>query len=334
MARSHNFILSLLCFSGLVKNGLAFWTAAPEMAQRPSRVRTTLDPESVLIIKRTTMNDHLMVSSSQRMDLSTEQRKLFILLRQRLGILRESPSSLPTVSLPSTAILRSKTRRWLSLTRRFAWTFPLLLCLIPPFNCMATTSIGFPEWWKMVDLSHLWSKSSTACTFFLLSNIAYGASGFVLYKTFPMEKRIGNSSVSDGSGGRLNSLGWAWSHYTWLSFWLLGAGIISATFHAIQTVADYTLAESWCFLDHGIALSAFLYFWTHCGAPRLPTLIPGTLGVVCLCNPVPAAYELTHSAWHVLSAVAALAWGLQGRDQRRYQLERAFISKGLQQQAT
>jgi hypothetical protein len=99
---------------------------------------------------------------------------------------------------------------------------------------------------------------------------------------------------------------------------------MSTIFHIVQAVGDPLLAEALCYLDHGIAISGGLYFWHICGRPSKTTLAIGSVGIVALCLPLRPGYAWLHSAWHFLSAAAAVAWTQQGKTQRRQVLLQAL----------
>lgn len=204
---------------------------------------------------------------------------------------------------------------------QWMWTIPLLLCCAPLYG------YRFPDWWAMVDLSKLWNLAPDKAFVFLTSNVSYLLGGLILWCKFPALSISTRNTQQDGR--RKHSLlpsRVLFSRYTWLSLWVWLAGLVSLTFHSVQTVAPYHIAEAWCFVDHGVAIASVAYFWTVCGPPTWPVwLTGGVLGGICLSNPVSSWYVWTHSIWHVLSAAAAIFWGIQHRGQRRARIELAIL---------
>ncbi|GKY98203.1 hypothetical protein MPSEU_000778000 [Mayamaea pseudoterrestris] len=210
------------------------------------------------------------------------------------------------------------------------WAFPMTLCLVPVIckfmlNMDATT----PAFWKMVDMQFVHSLPHGAATVgaFLFSNIAYFMSGlYLLLKS--TSQSIKTTTLGRLSDSRLPQIQLPpLTRTSALGYWILAAGLISTLFHSVQALGDYTVAESWCYLDHGIAISAGLYFWKVCGPPAKHALSFGVPGLVCLAVTPQAAYTCLHSVWHFLSAGAAVAWGLQAysKDDQRVKLELAFL---------
>ena len=240
--------------------------------------------------------------------------------------------------------------------RKHWWSWPLTLCLVPliTFLCWQTTP-STPTWWKLVNvrdtfLSHTYGELLQ--TIFLASNVSYLLAGLYLWYKFPPLSRPlvryddkpqqrsrtkkdttnnKNSTNKNLSASRVsmilaalvhnNPLGRiALSQQFFLGAWVLLAGLVSTIFHSVQTLGDYAIAEGWCYLDHGVAISAILYFFRICGRPNKIVWTLGGTGLVALS--IPNGYAWLHSVWHVLSAAAAVVWGLQQKAERREQLER------------
>jgi hypothetical protein len=172
------------------------------------------------------------------------------------------------------------------------WSLPMLLCLIPVYtHAIHATPAVTPSWWKLVSCRHLLRETLHVAAF-LGSNISYYAAGVYLLAgpKFPVGLGVG----------------------------VLSAGTVSTVFHAVQALGDYRLAESLCYLDHGVAISSALYFWHTCGRPSRLTWMLGVAGLVALAAPAGGGdvYPGLHSAWHFLSAGAAVAWALDGKSLR------------------
>jgi len=232
------------------------------------------------------------------------------------------------------------------------WALPLLLCAVPLYTLAAWQTLPTtPSWWKLVSVDHLWKSPDGpfVVAMFMLSNISYFMAGLYLLRKFPFvkssttESETGDNGISSGattikSAGRLASLSLLKpsmssmtagtpSRYTWLGIWTLLAGAVSTIFHAVQTYGEYSVAEGWCYLDHGIAISAILYFFRTCGMPGKSALALGAAGLVALSLPLKPGYAWLHSTWHLLSAGSAVLWALQGRAVRRARLEEALLAR-------
>ena len=96
-----------------------------------------------------------------------------------------------------------------------------------------------------------------------------------------------------------------------LGLWILTAGLISTVFHSVQALGSYSVAESLCYIDHGVAISASFYFLDTCGLPSKRVLALGLAGLAALAFTYPS-YAFLHSSWHFLSAAAATKWAIEG----------------------
>lgn len=189
-----------------------------------------------------------------------------------------------------------------SFVQKFWWTFPLALCLAPAFfQTVLRQTITTPHFWKMVNMEYILHCPDAAFVIscFLGSNIAYFLAGGFLLHRFPAR------SLQPG-------LGW----------WILSSGLISTIFHTVQAIGDHALAEGLCYVDHGIAGAAVLYYWNVCGFPpsskRFWAL--ALLGLAALSCPIKPGYAWLHSTWHFLSAGAAIVWAMEGKLQRKQRL--------------
>jgi hypothetical protein len=187
-----------------------------------------------------------------------------------------------------------------------------------------------------VNLESFWHGSPADSTSthslmsaFLWSNVSYLLAGLYLLRRYPMMKSLDSAVLRSSRASLLSPFAPLLAKYvpsrgTWLSLWLLLSGFVSTLFHAVQAYGDYAVAEGWCYLDHGVAISATLYFLHYCKAPRRLTWVVGGLGVALLALPLPG-YLFLHSTWHVLSAGAATLWALQPSAQRRARLEKCLV---------
>eukprot|EP00529_Nitzschia_sp_RCC80_P024072 CAMPEP_0113488718 /NCGR_PEP_ID=MMETSP0014_2-20120614/26161_1 /TAXON_ID=2857 /ORGANISM="Nitzschia sp." /LENGTH=447 /DNA_ID=CAMNT_0000382439 /DNA_START=180 /DNA_END=1523 /DNA_ORIENTATION=- /assembly_acc=CAM_ASM_000159 len=109
-------------------------------------------------------------------------------------------------------------------------------------------------------------------------------------------------------------------NFAFLALWIGTAGVVSTIFHSVQAFnGSRGFAETLCYVDHAVAITAGLYFWKTCGRPTTTVALIGALSLVTLVVTEPA-YELLHSSWHLLSAITATRWALDGyarRIQRR-----------------
>ena len=178
----------------------------------------------------------------------------------------------------------------------------MLLAIIPVYCAVFQgTCVSMPAWWPMVKMDMIRQSNAAAfvITGFLLSNIAYFVSGCFLLKKFPL-KTMEKGLI------RLQP-----TKFSYLGLWILTAGLVSTIFHSVQALGSPALAESLCYLDHGIAISAGGYFLNTCGFPSKKVL---TLGIAALATLVitDPCYTVLHSTWHFLSAAVATTWAVEG----------------------
>lgn len=191
---------------------------------------------------------------------------------------------------------------------QYWWTFPMILCFVPliSHSLFQHTALT-PDFWKMVNMQYIAESPDALMVIgcFLGSNIAYIIAALFLLIRYP--SRI----LPRGIG-----------------LWILSAGVISTIFHSVQAIGDTIIAEALCYVDHGIAATAILYFWNVCGKPPPESKkfwLLAISGLVALCCPLKPGYAWLHSTWHFLSAGAAVVWALEGklrRKQRIFQLIR------------
>lgn len=180
------------------------------------------------------------------------------------------------------------------------WTFPMILAVWPAYRwfCLSVPTVT-PNWWKMTCMQYIRKSPDqfAVVSLFLLSNASYfltSACFFGLSSKWAMPYQ--NKKIQ----------------FTDLGYGVLACGFVSTVFHSLQAHATNLISEAACFVDHGVALTCFLYFCRVCGLPRQKrVLVTGGIGLLALALPLQPAYTWLHSAWHVLSALAALLWGLQ-----------------------
>jgi len=184
------------------------------------------------------------------------------------------------------------------------WVFPMILAIVPVYCAVFEgTCASMPEWWPMVKMDYIRQSKDAALVIggFLMSNIAYFMSGAFLLNRFPF--RISTK----GSLPKLK----ASTEFSFLGVWILMAGIVSTIFHSVQALGSYALAESLCYIDHAVALTAGFYYLQLCGFPSKKTLSVGITSLFTLVFTYPN-YAFLHSAWHFLSAAAATLWAVEG----------------------
>jgi hypothetical protein len=151
-----------------------------------------------------------------------------------------------------------------------------------------------PSFWPLVTLDSVLHSPYASITLgtFLLSNIAYFVSGVYLYLRYHHF-----SEATD----RDPLLGGA----------VLTAGTVSTIFHTVQALGLTSVAESLCFIDHGVAISSVFYFFRRCGWPSKRTWVLSLTGLITLAIHE-VGYAWLHSVWHLLSSSAAVIWARDG----------------------
>lgn len=241
------------------------------------------------------------------------------------------------LSLTSNTLPRRLSRSRWKLAKRYWWSLPLALCLVPLYTSFVGHSPpATPSWWKLVNLESFWHESPadslsahSLMSVFLWSNASYLLAGLFLLRRYPMLKARDSAMLRSSRASLLSPFTVLLTKYvpsrgTWLSLWLLLSGLVSTLFHAVQAYGDYAVAEGWCYLDHGVAISATLYYLHYCKAPQRLTWMVGGLGIALLAAPLPG-YLFLHSTWHFLSAGAATLWATQPSARRRARLERCLV---------
>lgn len=200
------------------------------------------------------------------------------------------------ISKTSTTVSNVLVKSW--------WHLPMLLALVPLYTVVFHgTYASMPHWWQVVNMEYIRKSQSAAIVIggFLLSNIAYFVSGSYLVNRFPFKPaKKGLLPIQP-------------TRFTMLGIWILLAGAVSTIFHSVQALGSYAIAESLCYVDHGVAISASFYYFKTCGLPSRKVFAIGIAGLAALVLTYPS-YALLHSAWHFLSAAAATKWAVEGYD--------------------
>lgn len=197
--------------------------------------------------------------------------------------------------------------------RQSWWCFPMLLFLVP-FICFLNGSCAqMPSWWAMSNLKYLQSSKVgiLICCGFLSSNIFYFLSGLYLLNVIkPIQwKRVHRSSQALA---KIYSNDWD----PILGWLVLCSGGMSLLYHSFQALGPLNVAESLCFIDHGLAISSFFCFFDKCGIPSLKTLAIGLSSLLLLVIHGDV-YPIVHSIWHLLSACTTVSWASDGAKRRR-----------------
>ena len=225
--------------------------------------------------------------------------------------------TLPVISIPLLVTqFRFLGTMGRNILRNWWWSSPMALAALPACNwALFQKALLTPEWWKMTCMEYI--RHSPDCLWvvsvFLLSNISYFLVAACFFGT-TKETSAPDSQFTVSLGGETREV----STYSDLGVGVAACGIVSAFFHTLQAMGTSAWAEAACYMDHGFALTTFLYFWRVCGSPfqRKRVWITGVIGLGALAVPAKPGYAWLHSSWHVLSAVTALLWGLQKKPPR------------------
>eukprot|EP00521_Asterionellopsis_glacialis_P015711 CAMPEP_0195296690 /NCGR_PEP_ID=MMETSP0707-20130614/19983_1 /TAXON_ID=33640 /ORGANISM="Asterionellopsis glacialis, Strain CCMP134" /LENGTH=271 /DNA_ID=CAMNT_0040358273 /DNA_START=300 /DNA_END=1115 /DNA_ORIENTATION=+ len=217
--------------------------------------------------------------------------------------------------------------------RRSWWVLPMFLALVPVYCAIVHQANAVtPSWWKLVKVDSILKSDSASLLVgaFLLSNLSYFFSGLYLLFVYPKKALMtttnnNNSVVEQPMKTTTTPTTHHHHHHKSLASWMLAAGAVSTIFHAVQALGPYEMAESFCYLDHAVALSAGGYFLKRCGNPSLRTWAVGGAGLTLLC--LNSGYAFLHSAWHFVSAAAAVAWAHDGMEKKKVQqqVNRVFV---------
>jgi len=198
---------------------------------------------------------------------------------------------------------------WQTTTWKFVqeswWLCPMVLAFVPIYTAVIQGKCAcMPDWWQVVRMDSI--RQSKDATFiisgFLISNIAYFASGAYLLGRFPVlwiKKRRSLFPLVKPTS------------FSMLGIWILLAGTVSTIFHSVQALGSHTISESLCYVDHAVAISAAFYFVKRCGVPSWRVWTIGIISLLALAISHPS-YAAIHSLWHFLSAATATQWALEG----------------------
>jgi hypothetical protein len=219
--------------------------------------------------------------------------------------------------------------------KEYWWTSPMLLLVVPLYcGLFLQSHASMPSWWSVTNMDHVHRCSAAAASAtatasaspstllsstavvlgtFLGSNIAYFVSSVYLAIRFGMirlKRRPDNALVSK----------FQWPpvvpNFAFLSLWTGTAGVVSTIFHSVQAFCgNRGFAETLCYIDHAVAITAICYFWKTCGRPTTTVSLIGAVALLTLVVTEPG-YAFLHSSWHLLSAIAATRWALDGYARR------------------
>ncbi len=184
------------------------------------------------------------------------------------------------------------------------WILPMALSFVPIYCAIFKgTCASMPYWWPVVKMNYIRQSRDASLIIggFLFSNIAYFISGSILLQRFPFR------AVENGV------LPIKPTKFSMLAVWILLAGTVSTIFHSVQALGSHAIAESLCYVDHGVAISACFYFFHTCGVPSKRVWALGIVGLAALIFTDPG-YAILHSAWHFLSAAAATRWAIESHE--------------------
>jgi len=144
--------------------------------------------------------------------------------------------------------------------RQSWWTFPMLIILFPILSAFNGTYAKMPSWWSFVHIDHLRNNKigQLICTAFLLSNAFYFVSGLYLLNKVKLRNLSFNAKTSIGSSKDASAYK---ARYPMLGWLVLCSGMISLLYHTFQALGPLPVAESLCFIDHGLAISSFFLFF-------------------------------------------------------------------------
>lgn len=229
----------------------------------------------------------------------------------------ESSSSPSTRFLIPEQILQSRTAIYQFCTstaksswnvlKRCWWALPMSLAIVPVYSALVCKVWPtMPYWWPLTRMDQLFTSPSWGLivTVFLSSNLFYFASGAYL---------LGRFSWNNNRNDDTRNL----KGFPMLGTFIIAAGTVSTIFHYFQALGSFRIAEALCYLDHAVAISAISYFWHRCGRPGLAASLMATAGLATLAITKPIViYPYLHSAWHGLSAGAAVFWAHDGMRRR------------------
>lgn len=257
---------------------------------------------------------------------------------------RRSIGHSPKTRKPNEATTQTRVmphQRAVSTILQLWWSLPMIIISIIPIHSLVLAGefAKMPQWWSFDSMAHL-RNSPLLCSGFLGSNIFYFLSGLYLLNiirvpmpmALPLQK-VKNSlykanidqKIESQLQLQLQSQAFHTAKHPILGGLVLASGFISLLYHTFQSLGNVGIAESLCFIDHGVAMTSFCYFVTRCGIPSLKTLSIGIPSMALLLFPGDS-YPVIHSLWHAASAGTAISWAFDGVERRR-----RFISVTLQE---
>jgi len=250
--------------------------------------------------------------------LHVSQRMPSLTNNMELGCKKLSQTLTSSSISASTSTLSSIWKGTRSALRQSWWCFPMILVLFPFYCLLNGSHAQMPNWWSMNNLNHLHSSTigHLVCTGFLFSNIFYFLSGLYLLNGIPLrnERRLTDEHEGEGEeSGMYNTK----TNHPILGWLLLCSGGMSLIYHAVQSLGPWLVAESLCFVDHGLAISSVCCFFDRCGMPSVRTLLIGISSLSLLAVGTDSVYPVIHSFWHVGSAAAAVLWASDGEERRK-----------------
>jgi hypothetical protein len=254
-------------------------------------------------------------------ELSTTRRPLdnYVSLIERM-----KQSALLMVTLDD--LLKRHFKILMSTLQKHWWCIPMILLMAYPVYSLLVVSEfpKMPSWWAIKDVTHL-QQMPVICSGFLGSNLSYFLSGsYLLGKTMPFDL-VCNLTTSSKHVHKPARREIARCH-PMLGIMVIASGFISLIYHAFQSLGHLGVAETLCFVDHGVAFSSFCYFVKACGLPSIRTLAIGIPSMALLLFPGDS-YPVIHSLWHATSASATVSWAIDGSKRRKQ-----FISSTIQKQ--
>lgn len=218
------------------------------------------------------------------------------------------------------------------------WCFPMTLILYPIIALINGSYAQMPSWWSMCNLNYLHSTrvGHWICFGFLTSNVFYFLSGLFLLRGIPSSLSLSSSSKSQSKvleqqlrtdNGENNDHELNITHmktlrtttnmkYPLLGWLVICSGGISLLYHSFQAWGTSNIAESLCFIDHGLALSSGCCFLDRCGLPSSKTILIGIISL-CMLSIGGDVYPIIHSFWHFGSASVTISWALDGSMRRK-----------------
>ena len=238
------------------------------------------------------------------------------------------------------------------------WCLPMMILILHPiitFIKNGSLCAQMPHWWSMCHLHYLHTSyiGHWICFGFLTSNVFYFLSAFYLLNGIPFTSSSSSSLSSlllfssqskdesrikkqDNANNKTNPYKKKSTNnnlrYPLLGWLVLSSGSISLLYHSFQAWGAINIAESLCYIDHGLALSSGCCFLDKCGMPSSKTLL---IGIISLCMLIfggdtigsfEYTYPIIHSFWHLGSAGATISWAFDGSKRRK-----KFIMDTLQE---